>query len=535
MASFREKDADSKDAEIFDVVIVGGGLSGLACADKLVEAGEGKLRVLVLEAKDRVGGRVRSVRDVAGFPADLEFDLGAEFVHGDGTVLHKIAREEDWTLRQIFIWAHGDGGPAEEEAPDGGAGYYYAGLDRKLMRFDALDPDFEHLSDVLDKLGEDGEAHAADGGKSMSVSERRTTLKEHLFSEGVSRRAIAMAEAGYANTLGASLEHLSLGLTRRIEHLWDNDGGDVDFRIVPSTRRLLERLTRRLRAEEGVSIQLGSPVARIGTTSASNDESHGDDDHLFVEYSMMESDDGTSKSEGEEKQTQTKNMRKKIVEARHVVVSVPVPILQNQIEREGIIFAPELPQEKRSAINALCVRGAMKIVARFREKFWPDDMHGMVCSDCHVPELWVHGAGALVGPDGDARDNVAVQTAENEGCQVLIGFAMAGAAANLACFQEAQVLEIFVRQLDEIFGQSCATQNFQNGFVLDWSKEAYIRGGYSFPSIHEEVDSRSLIARAEYGGRLHFAGEATDASESYMTMHAAMRTGVRAADEISGR
>lgn len=44
---------------MFDVVVIGGGISGLAAAKLLSEY---KINVLVLEARDRVGGRTYTVR-----------------------------------------------------------------------------------------------------------------------------------------------------------------------------------------------------------------------------------------------------------------------------------------------------------------------------------------------------------------------------------------------------------------------------------------------------------------------------------------
>lgn len=53
----------------FDVVVVGAGAAGLACAEDLCAAG---LRVRLLEACGTVGGRMRTDR-VAGFTVDRGF------------------------------------------------------------------------------------------------------------------------------------------------------------------------------------------------------------------------------------------------------------------------------------------------------------------------------------------------------------------------------------------------------------------------------------------------------------------------------
>ena len=57
-----------------DVLIIGGGAAGLAAAGQLTRAG---LRIMLLEARDRLGGRIFTRRH-AGYPVEL----GAEFVHG---------------------------------------------------------------------------------------------------------------------------------------------------------------------------------------------------------------------------------------------------------------------------------------------------------------------------------------------------------------------------------------------------------------------------------------------------------------------
>jgi monoamine oxidase len=58
----------------YDVVIVGAGIAGLAAAQKLKQS---NLSILVIEAKDRIGGRIHTDHTIAPVP----IDIGAELLH----------------------------------------------------------------------------------------------------------------------------------------------------------------------------------------------------------------------------------------------------------------------------------------------------------------------------------------------------------------------------------------------------------------------------------------------------------------------
>lgn len=68
-----------------DVIIVGAGLSGLAAATRVAEAG---FDVVVLEARDRVGGRTYSK---AFGPAT--FDVGGQWIGPGQHRMHRLARD----------------------------------------------------------------------------------------------------------------------------------------------------------------------------------------------------------------------------------------------------------------------------------------------------------------------------------------------------------------------------------------------------------------------------------------------------------
>src|SRR6187401_1358367 len=71
-----------------NVIVAGAGLAGLAAAYELVRMGH---RVTVLEARDRPGGRVLTLRD--GFDGGLHVEAGAIFVRESHDLTVGYARE----------------------------------------------------------------------------------------------------------------------------------------------------------------------------------------------------------------------------------------------------------------------------------------------------------------------------------------------------------------------------------------------------------------------------------------------------------
>ncbi len=75
-----------------DVIVIGAGMAGATAARQLRRAG---LSVCLVEGRDRVGGRIQTVRDFCGAPVEA----GAEFIHGVGAETWPDARAAGLTTR----------------------------------------------------------------------------------------------------------------------------------------------------------------------------------------------------------------------------------------------------------------------------------------------------------------------------------------------------------------------------------------------------------------------------------------------------
>jgi hypothetical protein len=96
-----------------DVLVIGAGIAGLAAAQHVVGAGR---RCAVLEARDRVGGRIWT----SGAWSDAPVDLGASWVHGtDGNPVYDEINRLGITTTVFDVGSFEGAGSAEYYAPDG--------------------------------------------------------------------------------------------------------------------------------------------------------------------------------------------------------------------------------------------------------------------------------------------------------------------------------------------------------------------------------------------------------------------------------
>jgi monoamine oxidase len=69
----------------YDTLIIGAGAAGLAAGCRLQAAGQ---TILLLEARNRIGGRIWTVHDFADFPVEQ----GAQLIHGESAVTHQLVQ-----------------------------------------------------------------------------------------------------------------------------------------------------------------------------------------------------------------------------------------------------------------------------------------------------------------------------------------------------------------------------------------------------------------------------------------------------------
>jgi monoamine oxidase len=408
-------------------------------------------------------------------------------IHGDCTSLAALVREHKLETEHVFTWAHGDSGPEPEHTVNGCGGYYYVGRDRSLLRFDAQDEDFVALNEALWEIPE----------MDPDKVDRNATLGDYLKQKGISPRMIAMAEAGYANTVCTSMRNLGLRNIVRLEHAWELDG-DNEYRLPGSMQQVIGLLLG------DTQVWTNWPVARVNwdvllPASADNKQPPC--------CARVWSDNGDS------------------VLARKVIVTASLAVLQNEL----IDFTPPLPASKRDAISKLVMEPTIKVLLRFRKPFWPADMHGMICSDSIVPEFWV--AQHHRSPDDPEEQE-----------HIIVAFATSDYARRLTCMKRSAMQSAILSQLNFMFAchekpnpsdpadmkdekRFPAFALFKGLVIEDWGNNKYVGGGYTSPTTNATPDDQTL--REEWGqpvaDRLYFAGEGPQAASG--TLNAAMDSG----------
>jgi monoamine oxidase len=214
-----------------DVLVIGAGMAGVTAARELAQRG---LSVTVVEARDRTGGRVHTIRDFCGHPVEG----GAEFVH--------TARAETWPeIRAARLAVRRSGVPRRSMFNLGGRTLW--------LPWALAHPGVWSAFPILHRLAR---ARPPD----MSALD---FMKRH----GYRGRARLLAEMVFAHSPGMADEIGVLGLLEdRILHLHTGSF----HRITDGYDRLVEHIAR------GLDVRLGFPVATVrwapdGVTVAASD------------------------------------------------------------------------------------------------------------------------------------------------------------------------------------------------------------------------------------------------------------------------
>ena len=228
----------------FDTIVVGAGVAGLTAARLLARAGQ---EVVVLEARDRVGGRVVTDRRYG-----LATDLGASWIHGitDSPV---AAAAEAFGMRTVEFTVGGyqpDSRPIAYYGPDGqrlsdAAAQSFIddihAVDATLLEVVAASAPDASYRDVTD------EAIAHQGWDDERAQRVREYLEhrseeqygawiEDLAAHGLDDDTIDGDEVVFPDGYDRLPSHLAEGLDIRLTHVvthvrWSPDGVDGDDRL----------------------------------------------------------------------------------------------------------------------------------------------------------------------------------------------------------------------------------------------------------------------------------------------------------------
>jgi monoamine oxidase len=320
------------------VIIIGAGLAGLAAAHALEGRGA---RVVVLEARDRVGGRVLTLRNGLG---GLHGEAGGEFIDDDQEEIRKLA--EEFRLEETRVLR-------------AGFAHYRIGDDGR-RRVRSVAPGWQETENAIEPLVHayrlNGEA--PDGPIAAAISARSIAHWLDAIDASVDVRATARAMRGF---YVADPEELSLLVYVEQFAAGANPAERQLYCLRAGNDRLPQALAKSLRRK----VRLNCAARRIVQTR-----------------------------NGVRVTVDTRRGRAQI-RGDFAVVTAPAP-LAAEIE-----FAPALPQTQRAALARLRYGAGTKTLLRFGGHPWRRRRYRAFATDIGVGALWdgsedQKGRGALI-------------------------------------------------------------------------------------------------------------------------------------------
>lgn len=431
------------------VIVVGAGLAGLAASYELAQAGHD---VVILEARDRPGGRVQTLR--GPFSDGLHADAGA----------HLIPNQHHLTLRYVRLFKLG----IEPSTPLFEARLFYVhgqrvvanyGVDvewpfdltpeeRKLGRLGMWE---RYISAALGDLGD----VTAPGWPANHRLEKYDwmTAADLLRSRGASPGAVALLRVGYLDLIGDGID--SYSALQMLHNLALRQMETVRYAIRGGTDLLAKAFADRLAGR----IRYESPVVRIEPGEAS--------------ASVVVGRDGQHQR----------------LTADHVVCTIPFSVLRQ------IDVSPSFSPQKQRVIEELPYTSIARVYLQFKRKIWTtENLYVTAATDLPIKWLFEHTVNQP-GPRGILE----AQAAGVEGRRV-------------TRMTEGERIQFALDHVERVFPG--IRSDFERGTSKAWDEDPWARGAFAYFRPGQMLSLLPHIARVE--GRVHFAGDHTSPWSAWM-------------------
>ena len=423
------------------MIVIGGGVAGLAAAGELGRRG---LRVTLLEARDRLGGRVFTAHP-KGWDGPVE--IGAEFVHAGNDALWRRIRKHRLKCRRV---------------------------PPRHWRFDgqALEP----VDDIAVRIG----------NVTGKITPRR--MRGWSFADFMRGRAGSFAAVdrdlaqGFVEGFQAASPAGMSAAAVADETLDD----DEQFLLPNGYDQLVAGLEADL-PRKFVNVHLEAVVRKVTWKRS------------FVHVVAG----------------------RKTFTAAAAVVSLPLGVwLARGRQRGAVVIDPPLKSQRR-LLGKMGVGHVVRLTLRLDGRQWSKllpaplqrvrrDGFGFVHSRMKgVPVWWALG-----------------------GAPVITGWAGGPAAMKLARLRGSGVFAQALASLAKLLGRTKAEiRRAVSGWEFhNWTRDPFSRGAYSYTAAGYEDAAERL--RVPVQDTLFFAGEATADGEEVGTVHGALASGLRAAEEV---
>jgi monoamine oxidase len=395
------------------VVVIGGGLAGLTTALALRSA---RWDVVVLEARDRVGGRVHTLH--APFSDGIHIEAGGESINDDHVQIQAMARHYGLELarrpldklQHAAVSHRGTRGVLQAEStadPAMLAGYAVFGEALLTLAGD-LDP-----------------AHPESSPQSEAWD--RQSLQDFASTQHLDPKAALLVQSDYRGNFNAQMNQVSLlfALQQAVADASLSVAGVETSRIANGNSALPLAMARDL----GSAVRLDSEVTTVERRS-------------WGVRIHTKSADGTTT----------------VVDAAQLVLAAPPPALSR------IRFDPPLPADLTSMIAQLDLGNALKVSTEYRRRFWSDEgLSGFTITDLPFGIAW------------DSTDSIP-GGADRPG--VLTQFVTGDAAKAGARLSSPERIRAFQLQLDTVYPEGIPERS-AIATTVAWANDRFTGGGYA--------------------------------------------------------